>query len=263
MLTDETVAALKPGQTLWDGESCLGFGARRQRDAITYVLKFNRGGTQRLATLGRHWQLTTQEARERARALKEGRPPPRQKAAPRTPLEEFRAVVATLPPAPAFKHATLPLEVMQARKYLPMLLTFLAKEEIDREPLILILDALNALAEGRSAALFTPRPKEEPAAPGSPGMRSRALEAMVEHASRVELLVGSGMKIGKALARVSEDGGGVHRVVKLRRWHLRCFARKRAELPDWEEARLKEFATSTAGVSAEDLLAKYEQRVGR
>ena len=62
--------ALEPGQTVWDLR-VLGFGARRQRDAMAYVLKYRTAdGRQRWQTIGRHgapW--TPDDAREEARRL--------------------------------------------------------------------------------------------------------------------------------------------------------------------------------------------------
>ncbi|MBN9509710.1 MAG: site-specific integrase [Alphaproteobacteria bacterium] len=64
------VRALQPGELAWDA-AVPGFAARRQRDAITYVLKYRAvGGRQRWATIGRHgapW--TPDSAREEARRL--------------------------------------------------------------------------------------------------------------------------------------------------------------------------------------------------
>lgn len=47
------VEALQPGQTVWDGR-VTGFGARRQRDAISYFLMYRAGGRLRRVTIGRH-----------------------------------------------------------------------------------------------------------------------------------------------------------------------------------------------------------------
>lgn len=45
-ITKRTVDALKPGEIAWDSE-IKGFGARCQRKAKTYVLKFRAGNRQR------------------------------------------------------------------------------------------------------------------------------------------------------------------------------------------------------------------------
>ena len=64
------VRGLKPGEIVWDA-AVAGFGARRQRDAITYLLKYRaEGGRQRWATIGRHGAPWTPDtAREEARRL--------------------------------------------------------------------------------------------------------------------------------------------------------------------------------------------------
>jgi integrase len=63
-----TVQALRPGEAIWDNR-VPGFGARRQRDAISYVLKYRHQGKQRFVTLGRHGALTPDEARKKAKRL--------------------------------------------------------------------------------------------------------------------------------------------------------------------------------------------------
>jgi integrase len=64
------VRALEPNQIAWDG-AVPGFGARRQREAVTYILKYRTAGArQRWHTIGRHgapWTLDM--AREEARRL--------------------------------------------------------------------------------------------------------------------------------------------------------------------------------------------------
>jgi integrase len=64
------VRALQPGGIVWDS-AVPGFGARRQRDAITYMLKYRTsGGRQRWHTIGRHGAPWTPDmAREEARRL--------------------------------------------------------------------------------------------------------------------------------------------------------------------------------------------------
>ncbi len=47
------VEALQPGQTVWDGRVA-GFGARRQRDAISYFVFYRAAGRLRRVTIGRH-----------------------------------------------------------------------------------------------------------------------------------------------------------------------------------------------------------------
>ncbi len=63
------VAALKPGETIWD-DRVKGFGARRQQEAITYIVKSRLKGRQKLLTIGRHGSPWTPEmARKEARRL--------------------------------------------------------------------------------------------------------------------------------------------------------------------------------------------------
>jgi hypothetical protein len=67
-LTKRTVEALLPNEVVWDGE-LRGFGARRQRSAISYVLRYRVNGAQRQATIGRHGPWTPDTARKRALEL--------------------------------------------------------------------------------------------------------------------------------------------------------------------------------------------------
>jgi integrase len=67
-ITLRSVQALRPGATLWDA-ALPGFGARRQRSAVAYVLKYRVLGRQRFVTLGRHGALTPDQARRKAKAL--------------------------------------------------------------------------------------------------------------------------------------------------------------------------------------------------
>src|ERR1700760_254521 len=64
------VRTLEPGRIVWDG-AVAGFGARRQRDSVAYILKYRTAdGRQRWHTIGRHgapW--TPDEARDEARRL--------------------------------------------------------------------------------------------------------------------------------------------------------------------------------------------------
>ena len=68
MITMRSIQALRPGQTIWDGKT-LGFGARRQREAISFILKYRINGRQRFVTLGRHGALTPEQARRKAKRL--------------------------------------------------------------------------------------------------------------------------------------------------------------------------------------------------
>ena len=64
------IAALQPGQVIWDGEIS-GFGARRQVEAVSYVLIYRTAeGRQRWHTIGRHGSPWTPDtARREARRL--------------------------------------------------------------------------------------------------------------------------------------------------------------------------------------------------
>src|SRR5262249_29219524 len=63
-----TVNALKPGEVIWDA-SVRGFGARRQTNCVSYVLKYRHEGKQRFVTLGKHGVLTPDQARKKAKRL--------------------------------------------------------------------------------------------------------------------------------------------------------------------------------------------------
>ena len=67
-ISPRAIAALKPGDMLWDKELPR-FGARRRAAVITYVVKARIDGRQRWITLGRHGPLTPYEARARARKM--------------------------------------------------------------------------------------------------------------------------------------------------------------------------------------------------
>ncbi len=69
-ITMTAVKALGPGQTIWDG-AVRGFCARRQKNAVTYAVKFRtRDGRQRWATIGTHGSPWTPDtARKEARRL--------------------------------------------------------------------------------------------------------------------------------------------------------------------------------------------------
>src|ERR1700752_3053677 len=68
-ITIKTVAALEPGQAIWD-TTVKGFGCRRQRQRATYILKLRDAGRQRLLTIGPHGSPWTPEtARREAKRL--------------------------------------------------------------------------------------------------------------------------------------------------------------------------------------------------
>jgi hypothetical protein len=64
------IAALRPGHVIWDGDVS-GFGARRQIDAVSYVLIYRTAeGRQRWQTIGRHGSPWTPDtARKEAKRL--------------------------------------------------------------------------------------------------------------------------------------------------------------------------------------------------
>jgi hypothetical protein len=64
------IAALEPGQIIWDGDVA-GFGARRQIEAVSYVLIYRTAeGRQRWHTIGRHGSPWTPDmARKEAKRL--------------------------------------------------------------------------------------------------------------------------------------------------------------------------------------------------
>jgi integrase len=68
MINIRAVQAMKPGDIIWDSK-LPGFGARRQLNAVSYILKFRLHGLQRFVTLGRHGILTPDEARRKAKAM--------------------------------------------------------------------------------------------------------------------------------------------------------------------------------------------------
>ena len=67
-ITIRTVKGLGQGETIWD-ESVKGFGARRQLNSVSYVLKYRHNGKQRFVTIGRHGVLTPDEARRKAKKV--------------------------------------------------------------------------------------------------------------------------------------------------------------------------------------------------
>jgi hypothetical protein len=59
------IGALRPGHVIWDGDVS-GFGARRQIDAVSYVLIYRTAeGRQRWHTIGRHGSPWTPDAARR------------------------------------------------------------------------------------------------------------------------------------------------------------------------------------------------------
>ncbi len=68
-VTLTAVKALQPGQAIWD-DKVIGFGARRQKKAISYIVKTRLKGRQKIVTIGRHggpW--TPESARKAARKI--------------------------------------------------------------------------------------------------------------------------------------------------------------------------------------------------
>ncbi|MFB9262827.1 integrase arm-type DNA-binding domain-containing protein [Bradyrhizobium erythrophlei] len=72
-VTVRAVQALAPGESIWDAdhkEAVRGFGARRQRDAVAYVIKYRAHGRQRFYTIGPHGsRWTPEKARREAKRL--------------------------------------------------------------------------------------------------------------------------------------------------------------------------------------------------
>ena len=52
-ITIRVVNGLRPGETVWD-ETVKGFGVRRQKESVSYILKSRFKGRQKLVTIGRH-----------------------------------------------------------------------------------------------------------------------------------------------------------------------------------------------------------------
>src|SRR5262245_59461352 len=68
-ITKRAVEGLRPGQQLWDNV-VRGFGARRQRGDVFYLLRYRLGGAQRFVTIGRHGAPWTPDtARREAQRL--------------------------------------------------------------------------------------------------------------------------------------------------------------------------------------------------
>ena len=68
-LSARYIGALRPGEVIWDA-AVIGFGARRQAGAVTFVLRYRtRHGRQRTYTIGRHGSPWTPDT-ARAEALR-------------------------------------------------------------------------------------------------------------------------------------------------------------------------------------------------
>lgn len=67
-ITKRLVDALRPGETLWDGE-VRGFGVRLQRRDPSFVYKYVWRGRQRFHTIGRHGAFTVDAARAEAKRI--------------------------------------------------------------------------------------------------------------------------------------------------------------------------------------------------
>jgi integrase len=67
-ITIRTVKSLSQGEVIWDTH-VPGFGARRQLNSVSYVLKYRHNGKQRFVTLGRHGALTPEQARREAQKV--------------------------------------------------------------------------------------------------------------------------------------------------------------------------------------------------
>jgi integrase len=81
-ISAQTVAALQPGEIIWDTDLTR-FGARRRDSSTTYVVKVRIAGRQRWIALGKHGPLTSAEARAKARLtlaeIDSGRDPTRER----------------------------------------------------------------------------------------------------------------------------------------------------------------------------------------
>ena len=65
-INKSNVDLLKPGETLWDNR-LTGFGCRCQAKGKFYILKYRDGdGRQRWVTLGKHGEMTAEQARDKA-----------------------------------------------------------------------------------------------------------------------------------------------------------------------------------------------------
>ncbi|RDV04520.1 tyrosine-type recombinase/integrase [Undibacter mobilis] len=118
-ITLRSVAALKPGHTIWDGghnEAVKGFGARRQKGVPVYVLKFRILGRQRFLTIGRHGSpWTPEQARREARRLlgevASGKDPQTEKATARERAADTLVEIAK-------KYLTVAKATQKPRSYL-------------------------------------------------------------------------------------------------------------------------------------------------
>src|SRR6516225_7560669 len=67
-ITKSTVERLPLNAVMWD-QSLVGFGARRQRRHLHYLLRYRLNGQQRFHSIGRHGTFTPETARTEARRL--------------------------------------------------------------------------------------------------------------------------------------------------------------------------------------------------
>jgi hypothetical protein len=67
-ITTRTVGSIRIGEIVWDN-LLPGFGVRRQRRDVVYVLKTRVGARQRWFTIGKHGTWTVNKARREARAI--------------------------------------------------------------------------------------------------------------------------------------------------------------------------------------------------
>src|SRR6516165_353196 len=67
-ITKVSVERLGANQMLWDS-GLVGFGARRQRRHVHYLLRYRLNGTQRFHSIGRHGMWTPDSARTEAKRL--------------------------------------------------------------------------------------------------------------------------------------------------------------------------------------------------
>ena len=67
-VTKATVERLGSNEILWD-TSLVGFGARRQRRHVHYLLRYRLNGRQKFVSIGRHGMWTPDTARNEARRL--------------------------------------------------------------------------------------------------------------------------------------------------------------------------------------------------
>ena len=67
-ITKSTVEKLPLNAVLWD-QSLVGFGARRQRKHVHYLLRYRLNGHQKFFSIGRHGTFTPDTARTEAQRL--------------------------------------------------------------------------------------------------------------------------------------------------------------------------------------------------